>query len=152
MTFAGQEHVTDGMQSVVNQISEPPVHGEIQGDGGKLDEHHDNAISSDNQLENLHSSLNSDLPAPEKLLSEPQRLLDKPNDLLIESTPNKNFVEGGDRSSAGTNISGKKRSFTESSLTGQSLNSVESFGVTRSKRTVDSIPDDDDLLSSILGI
>ncbi|KAL9402266.1 hypothetical protein Peur_006115 [Populus x canadensis] len=143
-------HATDVIQSVEIQISELNLPGEIQADGGKQDEQPDNTFPSDNQLENLNSSLTSELPTPEKLLSVPQGLLDKPNDLLVESTPVEEIVDGGDRSSAGTNITGKKRSFTESSLTVQSLNSVDSFGVSRSKRTVDSIPDDDDLLSSIL--
>ncbi|XP_011014757.1 PREDICTED: sister chromatid cohesion 1 protein 4-like isoform X2 [Populus euphratica] len=145
----GEEcHVTDGIQSVENQISEPNLHGEIQV-GGKQDERPDK-FYSDNQLVNLNSSLTAELPTPEKLLSVPHELLDKPNDLLVESTPDKEMVDGGDRSSVGTNITGKKRSFTENSLTVQSLNSIDSFGVSRSKRTVDSIPDDDDLLSSIL--
>ncbi|CAK7325992.1 unnamed protein product [Dovyalis caffra] len=149
----GEEyHVTDGIKSVENKISEPNSHGEIQADGWKQDEQPDNAFSCDNQLENLNSSLTFELPTPEKLLSVPQGLLDKPNDLIVESTPDKEMLDGGDGSSAGTNITGKKRSFTESSLTVQSLNSADSFGVSRSKRTVDSIPDDDDLLSSILGI
>ncbi|KAB5544442.1 hypothetical protein DKX38_012554 [Salix brachista] len=143
-------HVTDVIQSVENQISELNLPGEIQADGGKEDEQPDNIFFSDNQLENLNSSLTSELPTPEKLLSVPEGLLDKPNDLLVESTPGEEMVNGGDRSSAGTTITGKKRSFTESSLTVQSLNSVDSFGLSRSKRTVDSIPDDDDLLSSIL--
>ena len=134
-----------------NQISEPNLHGEIQV-GGKQDGQPDNAFYSDNQLENLNSSLTTELPTPEKLLSVPQELLDKPNDLLVESTPDKEMVDGGDRSSAGTSITGKKHSFTENSPTVQRLNSIDSFGVSRSKRTVDSIPDDDDLLSSILGI
>jgi cohesin complex subunit SCC1 len=153
LTLAGEKcHATVVIQSVENQISELNLPGEIQADGGKQDEQPDNTFPSDNQLENLNSSLTSELPTPEKLLSVPQGLLDKPNDLLVESTPVEEIVDGGDRSSAGTNITGKKRSFTESSLTVQSLNSVDSFGVSRSKRTVDSIPDDDDLLSSILGI
>ncbi|KAF9677008.1 hypothetical protein SADUNF_Sadunf08G0062600 [Salix dunnii] len=143
-------HVTDDIQSVENQISELNLPGEIQADGGKQDEQPDNIFSSDNQLENLNSSLTSELPTPEKLLSVPEGLLDKPNDLHVESTPGEEMVDGGDRSSAGTTITGKKRSFTESSVTVQTLNSVDSFGLSRSKRTVDSIPDDDDLLSSIL--
>ncbi|KAJ6718167.1 hypothetical protein OIU79_006150 [Salix purpurea] len=145
----GEEcYETDGTQSVENQISEPNLHGEIQV-GGKQDEQPDNAFYSDNQLENMNSSLMAELPSPEKLLSLP-KLLNKPNGLLVESTPDKEMVDGGDRSSVGTIITGKKRCFTESSLTVQSLNSVDSFGVSRSKRTADSIPDDDDLLSSIL--
>ncbi|KAJ6720673.1 SCC1 / RAD21 FAMILY MEMBER [Salix viminalis] len=146
----GEEcYETDGTQSVENQISEPNLHGEIQV-GGKQDEQPDNAFYTDNQLENMNSSLMAELPSPEKLLSVPQKLLNKPNGLLVESTPDKEMVDGGDRSSVGTIITGKKRCFTESSLTVQSLNSVDSFGVSRSKRTADSIPDDDDLLSSIL--
>ncbi|KAJ6432397.1 hypothetical protein OIU84_019608 [Salix udensis] len=146
----GEEcYETDGTQSVENQISEPNLHGEIQV-GGKQDEQPDNAFYTDNQLENMNSSLMAELPSPEKLLSVPQKLLNKPNGLLVESTPDKEMIDGGDRSSVGTIITGKKRCFTESSLTVQSLNSVDSFGVSRSKRTADSIPDDDDLLSSIL--
>ena len=49
-------------------------------------------------------------------------------------------------------VSGRKRSFTESTLTVQSFNSIESYGGAQSKGTVESIPDDNDLLSSILGI
>uniref|UniRef100_A0A6N2NCN6 Uncharacterized protein n=1 Tax=Salix viminalis TaxID=40686 RepID=A0A6N2NCN6_SALVM len=146
----GEEcYETDGTQSVENQISEPNLHGEIQV-SGKQDEQPDNAFYTDNQLENMNSSLMAELPSPEKLLSVPQKLLNKPNGLLVELTPDKEMVDGGDRSSVGTIITGKKRCFTESSLTVQSLNSVDSFGVSRSKRTADSIPDDDDLLSSIL--
>ncbi|KAF2292028.1 hypothetical protein GH714_000236 [Hevea brasiliensis] len=128
--------------------SEPALSGEIQEDGGKREDQLDKAISNDNQCEDLNSSMISDLPAPEKLLFAPQRLLDRQPDLLVE-TPDKQ-VQEGDESGAGTKISGKKRSFAESSLTVQSINSVESLGMTKSKRTVNSIPDDDDLLSSIL--
>lgn len=152
-TLSGEEcHLSDGIQSEENQILEPTLHEEIQADGGKLDEKLDKAFANDNQFENLNSSLTSNLPAPEKLLSVQQTLLDKPDDLLVEATPDKELLEGVDGSDAGTTFSGKNRTLTESSLTMQSLNSVESFGVTKSKRTRDSIPDDDDLLSSILGI
>ncbi|XP_015572226.2 sister chromatid cohesion 1 protein 4 isoform X2 [Ricinus communis] len=146
----GEEcHVTDVVQSEENQISDPTLNGETQEDGGKHDVRLDNEISNNNQNENLTSPTTTELPAPEKLLSIPQTLLDKPHDLLVE-TPDKEVQEEGDGSGAGIRITGKKRSFAESALTVQSLNSVESFGVTRSKRTVESIPDDDDLLSSIL--
>lgn len=110
----------------------------------------DNVISCVNQSDVLDRSATSDLSAPEKFLSVPERLTSEPSDLPVESTPDKE-VFGGD--GAGIKlISGKKRSFTESTVTVQSLNSVESFGEARGKRTADSIPDDDDLLSSILGI
>lgn len=113
----------------------------------------DNAVSCDNQLENLDRSATLELPAPEKLLAESGGLRHKPNDFLVDSTPDREGLTGGNEADAGiTNISGKKRSFTESTLTEHSINSGESFGVSKIKRTAESIPDDDDLLSSILGI
>lgn len=113
----------------------------------------DNATSFDNQFENLDRSANSDLPAPEKLLSVPEGFTSKPSDFLMESTPDKEIIGGDVGDDTGIKlISGKKRSSTESTMTVQSLNSVESFGEARGKRTAESIPDDDDLLSSILGI
>ncbi|XWS58903.1 hypothetical protein CRYUN_Cryun08bG0074400 [Craigia yunnanensis] len=105
----------------------------------------------DDQLENSNNCAMSDLPAPEKLLSEPEGPLDKPSDLLGESTPDKEVLAGNDEIDTGTKfISGKKRSITESTLTVESINSVESFGRPKSRRTAESVPDDDDLLSSIL--
>lgn len=144
--------MTDIMQSEENQISGPSVCGEIHADNKKSDELLYNAISND-QLENLNNSTSLELPEPEKLLSVPEGLLDKPNDLLVDSTPEKEALAGSDGVNAGNKlISGKKRSYTESTLTVESLNSSESFGVARSKKTSESVPDDDDLLSSILGI
>ena len=68
----------------------------------------------------------------------------------MEVTPGD--VGGVDESDAGSRIvSGKKRSYTESTLTEQSLNSVESSRAVRTKKTVEGVPYDDDLLSSILG-
>lgn len=113
----------------------------------------DNAISCVNQSDVLDRSATSDLPAPDKFLSVPEQLTSEPSDLPVESTPDKEVFGGDGADGAGIKlISGKKRSFTESTVTVQSLNSVESFGEARGKRTADSIPDDDDLLSSILGI
>ena len=106
----------------------------------------------DDQLENSNNCVLPDLPAPEKLLSKPEGPLDKPSDLLGESTPDKEVLAGNDEIDAGTKfISGKKRSITESMLTVESINSIESFGRPQSRRTAESVPDDDDLLSSILG-
>ncbi|OMO82611.1 hypothetical protein COLO4_22916 [Corchorus olitorius] len=105
----------------------------------------------DDLLENFNNWATSELPAPEKLLSVPEGPLDSPSDLLGESTPNKGVLIGTNETGAGTKlISGKKRSATESTLTMESINSVESFGRPRSRRTAESVPDDDDLLSSIL--
>lgn len=144
-------YVTDILQSEKSQISGPSVCGDIQEDNRTLDEPLDNATSSNNELEKLNNSISSDLPAPEKPLSVPEGLLDKSNDLLVESTPEKEVLAGSGGVDAGNKlISGKKRSYTESTITVESLNSSESFGVDRSKRNSEFIPDDDDLLSSIL--
>lgn len=145
---------TDFMDTVLekNKKLDLAPCGELQADSRMIDEQLDNAVSNDSQLNNLNSSGTSDFPAPEKMLSVPEGFSGKPNDLLVESTPDKETLPGGDGAGAGIKLTGKKRTFTESTLTVQSLNSVESFGMTLSKRTEESIPDDDDLLSSILGI
>ncbi|KAE8664755.1 Sister chromatid cohesion 1 protein 4, putative isoform 4 [Hibiscus syriacus] len=105
----------------------------------------------DDRLDNSNNCATSDLPAPEKLLSAAEGPLDKPSDMLGNSTPDKEVLVENDEIDAGTkHISGKKRSLTESTLTIESINSVESFGRPGSRRTTDSVPDDDDLLSSIL--
>ncbi|XP_047938140.1 sister chromatid cohesion 1 protein 4-like isoform X1 [Salvia hispanica] len=110
--------------------------------------HVTNAGAHDGLVDNLNSSAEADLPAPEKLLSVPEDI-NQHNNMFTEMGSGE-FV-GLDASDAGSKIiSGKKRSFTESAWTEQSLNSVESSRLVRFKRTVESVPDDDDLLSSIL--
>lgn len=105
----------------------------------------------DDQLESSNNCAMSDLPAPEKLLSVPEGPIDKPSGLLGECTLDKEVPEGNHEVDAGDKfISGKKRSITESTVTVESMNSVESFRRPQF-RTAESIPDDDDLLSSILG-
>uniref|UniRef100_A0A2P2MQ60 Sister chromatid cohesion 1 protein 4 isoform X1 n=1 Tax=Rhizophora mucronata TaxID=61149 RepID=A0A2P2MQ60_RHIMU len=143
-------HITDSTESEENHMLRLTLCREAQADGGNLDGQLDNPTTSAGQFEMLNSPVICNLSAPEKLLSVPQMLLDKPDSLLVESTPAKEVSEGCGEGSSRMIISGKKRSFIASSLSVQSLNEVESYGVTRSKRTMDSIPDDDDLLSSIL--
>lgn len=104
-------------------------------------------------MEKVDGSANVDFPAPEKLLSAPEGLNYLRDNVLVESTPEKSHLMARDVGDAGMNhISGKKRSYTESTLTVQSLYSLESMDVVSSKRSKESVPDDDDLLSSILGI
>lgn len=92
-----------------------------------------------------------ELPAPEKLLSVPEGQMDFHSGMMMDVSPG-NF-EGLDEGDTGSKTAaGRKRTFTESTLTEQSLNSVESSRQVRIKRTTGSVPDDDDLLSSILGI
>lgn len=108
-----------------------------------------NVDAGNSALKDINSSAGMYLPAPEKLLSVPEGF-GGPRDLLVEATPGD--LTHVDESDAGSRIiSGKKRSYTESTLTEQSLNSVESSRVVRAKRNVEAVPDDDDLLSSILG-
>lgn len=110
-----------------------------------------NTNAHDDLVDNLNNSAEANLHAPEKLLSVPEDIVDQHNNMLTEISPGE-FV-GIDASDAGSKVVfGKKRSFTESTLTEQSLNSVESSRLVRFKRTIESVPDDDDLLSSILGI
>ncbi|KAL6977675.1 hypothetical protein U1Q18_026466 [Sarracenia purpurea var. burkii] len=144
-------HATDFVKQVVeeNKSTERALSADIHADINKLNDQVHNVISRNIRLENIDGSENSELPALEKLLSVREGLAYLEGNLLVESTPDKAHsmsVDGGD---AGINIiSGKKRSFTESTLTVQSLNSIESLG---SKRVKESVPDDNDLLSSILG-
>ncbi|CAK9162291.1 unnamed protein product [Ilex paraguariensis] len=134
-----------------NNATEPVSCESIQAPCSKSNDQADNLISGYCHLEN--SSTGSGLPALEKLLSIPEGLADPPSNLLVAATPDKGDSAGADGDGAGSNImSGKKRSFTESTLTVQSLDSVESLDVVWTKRTAEPIPDDDDLLSSILGM
>ncbi|KAF3976738.1 hypothetical protein CMV_000094 [Castanea mollissima] len=151
-SLGGEECLaTDVMDTVLEKNSESAPYEEIQSDSRKLDGQMKNAVFSNSQLNNLSSPQTSDFPAPEKMLSVVEALTTKQNDLLVNSTPDKEALAGDDGAAAGIElISGKKRSFTESTLTVQSVNSVESFGMTQSKKTAESVPDDDDLLSSIL--
>ncbi|XP_051121212.1 sister chromatid cohesion 1 protein 4 isoform X2 [Andrographis paniculata] len=112
---------------------------ELEGEAHPEDSH-------DKLMENQDKPAETEVPAPEKLLSVPDGHLDQQKNILIEESPG--ALDDGDAGSK--NLSGKKRSFTESTLTEQSLNSVESSGLAHFKRKVESVPDDDDLLSSIL--
>lgn len=114
-----------------NQTVEPVLIGKVQTHAGEL-------------LEQFYNEANLDLPAPEKMLSVSDTNANKPNDLLVESTPNKDGPEEETRQ-----ISGRKHSLTESTVT---MHSLETFGFSLSKGRAESIPDDNDLLSSILGI
>lgn len=130
-------------------------------DLGKSDMQFRNQTLS-NEVENKSAA--SDLPQPEQMLSLAYQHNCEANDFLVGSTPDNQGISEGQRADVGTKyISGKKRSYTESILTAQNVDSVDSYGGAQSKqtdsyggaqskRTAESIPHDDDLLSSILGI
>ncbi|KAI6684322.1 hypothetical protein NL676_030235 [Syzygium grande] len=127
-----------------NHIAEPSLCQKIQ-DHGDLDgQLKDVALNDQSEIMNSAASA---LPPPEKLLSVRDAVIDEASKFLEESTPDKESPESGLGAGVG-HLSGRKRSLTESTVTMQ-INS-ESFGLDFSKRTVESIPDDDDLLSSIL--
>jgi len=134
----------------VNQETDSSLQGDEQA-YSRPDGQLNNAHETDEQLGNLTGFTDSDFPPPEKVLAVPNRQGDG-NDFMVESTPDKEDPGTCNDDAGNNNITGKKRTFTESTLTAESLNSVESVGLIQSKRTADSVPDDDDLLSSILGI
>ncbi|KAK7243196.1 hypothetical protein RIF29_37985 [Crotalaria pallida] len=144
--------VTDGADVAVghHETIEPFV-CEGNSDLGKSDVQIESQTLCDKE-ESINKSAASDMPEPEKLLSLAYEHEGEANNTLpMESTPDNQGVSDGHTEDAREKcISGKKRSFTESTLTVQSVDFVESYGGTRSKRTAESIPDDDDLLSSIL--
>lgn len=109
-----------------------------------------NEDSHDKPVENQDKPAEAECPAPEKLLCAPGLEGNQHRNLIIDESPG-GFVGLDDGDALSKNISGKKRSFTESTLTEQSLNSVEFSRLVQFKSTVGSVPDDDDLLSSILG-
>ncbi|KAL6558190.1 hypothetical protein OROMI_018540 [Orobanche minor] len=91
----------------------------------------------------------AEMPAFEKLLSVPEGHTDLHSGMMMEVSPR--AFEGLDEGDVGSKTAaGRKRTFTESTLTEQSLNSVESSRQVCVKRTTGSIPAGDDLLSSIL--
>ncbi|KAF8081066.1 hypothetical protein N665_0908s0022 [Sinapis alba] len=142
----GEENHHVAIATEVNQETD----SSIQGDGqaySKPDEQLNESNAADEQLGT--GSTDSDLPAPEKVLAAPDRQGDETG-FMVESTPDKEDPGTCNEDAGNNKITGKKRTFTESTITAESLNSVESVGLIQSKRTADSVPDDDDLLSSIL--
>ncbi|KAL0298526.1 UNVERIFIED_CONTAM: Sister chromatid cohesion 1 protein 4 [Sesamum radiatum] len=132
-----------------NQVEEHGAGEDIQVATIEADGQVNNTNSQDTLVGNLKKSAESELPAPEKLLSVPEGHMDLHTDILVEVSPRDfGVLDEGDTGSK--TAAGRKRTFTESTLTEQSLNSVESSRQVRVKRTIGSVPDDDDLLSSIL--
>ncbi|XP_074332143.1 sister chromatid cohesion 1 protein 4-like [Apium graveolens] len=132
----GEElHKDNGSNQVVELVSCGNLNGQAE-----------NVNAVDSHVEIINSSV-SEFPAPEKLLSAPE--METHNSLSIGATPGQLAqTEGGNDTDA--TVTGKKRSFAESQLTMQSLNSVNSSAIVHRRTTPESVPDDDDLLSSIL--
>ncbi|KAK7374405.1 hypothetical protein VNO80_07835 [Phaseolus coccineus] len=149
---AGEKgHVTDVSNPALSyQETIDPSVSKGTPDLGKTDVELESQIFS-NKVESINRSAVTDMPEPEKLLSLAYQHDGEANGLLMASTPDNQGTTEGYTGAAGLKgISGKKRSFTESTLTMQSMDLVESYGGAQSKRTAESVPGDDDLLSSIL--
>ncbi|KAL8171884.1 hypothetical protein V2J09_023688 [Rumex salicifolius] len=138
---AKEQDITDLNLNEV-QLSNAALHNKLYGPSD---------ISKNVVLPEINDSTVSELPSPEKMLSLPDVPISQSNELFVGTTPEREvLVQEDQNATVNNNISGRKRSFTESTMTLQSLKSVESSEATQSKRTVDFVPDDDDLLSSIL--
>ncbi|KAK1372723.1 Sister chromatid cohesion 1 protein 4 [Heracleum sosnowskyi] len=114
----------------------------------RLNERAENVNALDSQSEPINSSICFDIPAPEKLMSVPE--VDALKNMSMGATPAHTYAQNDGSNDTNVTVTGKKRSFTESSLTMQSMNSVDSSAIVRHETTSKSVPDDDDLLSSIL--
>ncbi|XP_073032654.1 sister chromatid cohesion 1 protein 4-like [Primulina eburnea] len=149
LATSGRETAITEQRLKANHMQEQLSHKDIDESSSQPDGQVCNTNSQGRLVENSNSFEESQIPAPEKLLSVPDGCADLHTNMLEEVLP-KDF-EGLDEGDAGSKtLTGKKRCFTESTLTEQSLNSAESSRLVRVKRTAESIPDDDDLLSSIL--
>ncbi|KAI3940725.1 hypothetical protein MKW98_030044 [Papaver atlanticum] len=92
----------------------------------------------------------SDLPAPEILLSAaPEAFPDVPGVLLAESSPRKEVAREGSGDEMGSLLK-RKRDMIESTPVLPDESAADLTGDAQTKRSLDSVPDDDDLLSSIL--
>ncbi|XP_071707838.1 sister chromatid cohesion 1 protein 4-like isoform X2 [Rutidosis leptorrhynchoides] len=140
-------HANEVLNNNLQEIhpSERSLNDEVQLTSSISDRQVDNVIESAVQIGNINSNTSDMFPVPEKLLSFSQGLSDVPKHLLSESTPAANDVA----------ISGKKRSFSETSMNAQSIDLNESWGffntnVTEQPPQQPPVLNDDDLLSSIL--
>ncbi|KAK1318874.1 Sister chromatid cohesion 1 protein 3 [Acorus calamus] len=100
--------------------------------------------------ESLNFSRSSDFPEPERLRAAPVAELVLPNDLLGQSTLEKGHSESDGSVDRISTLSGKKRHSMESTPVLQDGNATKFFRGRRSRKNVDVVPDDDELLSSIL--
>ncbi|XP_009773589.1 sister chromatid cohesion 1 protein 4 isoform X1 [Nicotiana sylvestris] len=132
-----------------NPVKEPVSCEDIPKESNKSTNQTDTVVLEDRHVEIMSGSAASALPPPEKILSMPGGLVDLPRSIFPEATPD--YLAGiNEADASGKFISGRKRSYAESTLTEQSLYSAESLRMVHSKMTAGFIPDDDDLLSSIL--
>lgn len=138
------------MELELKQMQEA-LPSKIRAEFNKSDECLDGVSSNDNQLGALHHSAISEIPAPETLLMATTEASDLPNDSVLQLTADEPVTSEGtaDRFES---LSGKKRRLMESTPVFEDGNASKFSRMLRSRSIEDSIPDDDDVLASILGI
>ncbi|KAF5199699.1 sister chromatid cohesion 1 protein 4-like, partial [Thalictrum thalictroides] len=150
----GEDLQTTSIRDTVvktNGMSESLPSNGPEAELNKLDECLDAVICKDSQSENTICPPNCDsvVPEPERLLSAPAGVTDAPIDLLKQSAEKEASAELDISENGSKTLSGRKRHFMESAPLELDDNAKVS-GISRSTRTVDFIPDDNDLLSTIL--
>ncbi|KAJ0771402.1 putative rad21/Rec8-like protein [Helianthus annuus] len=114
-----REVQVENINNYTNDFSAPVVQREVQVENVNryTDDFSAPVVQREVQVENINSYTN-DISAPEKRLPMPHWLSDVPKNFVPESTPLETDI-----------TSGKKRTFTESSMTPHSLNLNESSGL-----------------------
>ncbi|KAI3959966.1 hypothetical protein MKX01_030257 [Papaver californicum] len=132
-----------------NETMEFIASDDAQKDLTKSNEQLDPNIRRDDNKEATEYPASYDLPAPEILLSAPEAFPDVPGDLLAESSPGKEVAQEGSGDELGSLLK-RKRHMIESTPVLVDESAADLTGDAQTKRILDSVPDDDDLLSSIL--
>lgn len=105
---------------------------------------------NDNQLDHLNGTSSNEFPEPEKMLLAPPGNDNMSND-LGQLTSEKGAAGSEESVDRIKSLSRKKRHLTESISGPQNGSSAKLPGRPRGRRITEHIPEDDDLLASILG-
>ncbi|XP_074572927.1 sister chromatid cohesion 1 protein 4 [Curcuma longa] len=104
----------------------------------------------DTEKNKSNCSVSSEFPEPEKLLLAPTGDGDQTNE-LSQVTEEKGVIESDGSVNRITSLSGKKRCTMETTSAWQNDSSGIVSGRSQSRKNTEYVPDDDDLLASILG-
>lgn len=108
-------------------------------------------ISKDTLLDQLNCASSSEFPEPEKMLLAPAGNVHQANE-LGQLTSEKGVIESDGSANRLSSLSGKKRCLMDSTSMLRNGTSTRMSGKPRIRRNSDYVPDDDDLLASILGV
>ncbi|XP_074588162.1 sister chromatid cohesion 1 protein 4-like isoform X2 [Curcuma longa] len=103
----------------------------------------------DKEKNQMNCSASSEFPEPEKMLLAPTADGDPTNE-LSQVTEEKGVIESDGSVNRITSLSGKKRRIMETTSAWQNDSSGIVSGRSQSRKNIEYIPDDDDLLASIL--